>query len=31
MVAKAVFGMKKSSLTLLKTGGLAFEGKKVRV
>ena len=31
MVAKVVFGMKKRSLKLLKTGGEAFEGKKIRL
>ena len=31
MVAKAVFGMRKKSLKLLKTGGGAFEGRKIRL
>jgi hypothetical protein len=31
MVAKAVYGMKKRSLKLLKTGGETFEGKKLRL
>ena len=30
-MAKVVFGMKEKSLKLLKTGGEAFEGKKIRL
>ena len=31
MVAKAVFGMRKKSLKLVKTGGEAFEGREIRL
>jgi hypothetical protein len=31
MVARAIFGMKKGALKLCKTGGEAFEGKKIRL